>query len=105
MKLLDVYDILFPFNTLKPILDDEDLRGIHKLMDRLFYDTCYPIMDEVGVDLNLELGCPGWLDLKKVILRFFSKIKTDRKFEIFEEEVEGTGHIRPICRNIEFKKN
>ena len=97
-KCLDVYDILFPFNRLKPILGDENLRGIHKLMDRIFYDTAYPVMDEVGVDLNLELGCPGWLDLKKVILRFFSKIKTSRKFEIFEEEVEGTGHIRPIRR-------
>ena len=97
-KCLDVYDILFPFNRLKPILGDEYLRGIHKLMDRLFYDTAYTVMDEVGVDLNLELGSPGWLDLKKVILRFFSKIKTSRKYKIFEEEVEGTGHIRPIRR-------
>lgn len=95
---LDVYDIFFPFNDLKPILSMEDLSGLHKLMDRLFYDTAYPVMDENGVDLNMELGLPGWLDLKKVLLRFFSKIKIDRDFERFEEEVEGSGHIRPICR-------
>ena len=95
---LDVYDILFPYTSLKPIFSKEDLSGVHDLMDRLFYDTRYPIMDECGVDLNMELGCPGWLDLKKVLLRFFSKIKFDREFEKFEEEVEGTGHIRPIRR-------
>ena len=67
-------------------------------MDRLFYDTAYPVMDETGVDLNMELGCPGWLDLEKVLLRFFSKISFDRTFDLFEEEVEGTGHIRPIRR-------
>ena len=67
-------------------------------MDRLLYDTCYPIMDENGVDLNMELGCPGWIDLKKVLLRFFSKIKFNRQFDKFEEEVEGTGHIRPLYR-------
>ena len=55
-------------------------------------------MDETGVDLNMELGCPGWLDLKKLLLRFFSKINLEREFEEFEEEVEGTGHIRPIRR-------
>lgn len=98
-KCLDVYDIIFPFNTIKPILDDEDLKGIHKLMDRLFYNTGYTLIDEVGVDLEYELGCSGWLDLKKVILRFFSKIKTSRNFKKFEEEVEGTGHIRPIRRD------
>ena len=97
-KCLDVYDIIFPFNNLKPILDNEDLKGIHRLMDRLFYDTAYTVIDEVGVDLNFELGLPGWLDLKKLILRFFSKIKTSRKYEEFYEEVEGTGHIRPINR-------
>ena len=76
----------------------EDLTGVHKLMDRLLYDTVYPMINETGVDLNMELGLPGWLDLKKVLLRFFSKIKLDREFERFEEEVEGTGHIRPIRR-------
>ena len=95
---LDVYDILFPYTNLKPILSKDDLESVHKLMDRLLYDTSYPIMDENGVDLNMELGSPGWLDLKKVLLRFFSKIKFDRKFEKFEEEVEGTGHIRPLYR-------
>ena len=95
---LDVYDIIFPYTNLKPILSMDDLTGLHKLMDILFYDTAYPIMDETGVDLNMELGLPGWLDLKKVLLRFFSKIKFDREFERFEEEVEGTGHIRPLYR-------
>ena len=97
-KCLDVYDIIFPFNRPKIILSRTNLEGVYKLMDRLFYDTCYPIMDENGVDLNMELGSPGWLDLKKVLLRFFSKIKLNRKFEKFEEEVEGTGHIRPLYR-------
>ena len=97
-KCLDVYDIIFPFNSPKPILSKTYLEGVYKLMDRLFYDTAYPIMDENGVDLNMELGCPGWLDLKKVLLRFFSKIKINRKFNKFEEEVEGTGHVRPLYR-------
>ena len=97
-KCLDVYDIIFPFNRRKMVLSMSDLRGVHKLMDRLFYNTCYPIMDEEGVDLNLELGCPGWLDLKKVLLRFFSKIRINRKFFRYEEEVEGTGHVRPLHR-------
>ena len=95
---LDVYDIIFPYTKLKPILSMDDLPCLHKLMDRLFYDTAYPIMDETGVDLNMELGLPGWLDLEKVLLRFFSKIKFDRQFKRFEEEVEGTGHIRPLYR-------
>ena len=94
-KCLDVYDIIFPFTELKPILTKNDLMSVHNLMDRLLYDTAYPIMNEKGVDLNMELGLPGWLDLKKVLLRFFSKIKFDRDFGKFEEEVEGTGHIRP----------
>ena len=76
----------------------EDLTGIHNLMDKLFYDTAYTIIDENGVDLEMELGLPGWLDLKKVLFRFFSKIKIDREFERFEEEVEGTGLISPIRR-------
>ena len=97
-KCLDVYDIFFPFTMRKPILSKTDLENVYKLMDRLFYDTCYPIMDENGVDLNMELGSPGWLDLKKVLLRFFSKIKINRKFNKFEEEVEGTGHVRPLYR-------
>ena len=99
-KCLDVYDIFFPFTMRKPILSKTDLENVYKLMDRLFYDTCYPIMDENGVDLNMELGSPGWLDLKKVLLRFFSKIKIkiNRKFAKFEEEVEGTGHVRPLYR-------
>ena len=92
---LDVYDIIFPYTNRKPILSKYDLNLVHDLMDRLFYDTAYPVMDENGVDLNMELGCPGWLDLKKVLLRFFSKINFDREFGKFEEEVEGTGHIRP----------
>ena len=97
-KCLDVYDIIIPFNRCKPIVSITHLRSVYKLMDRLFYDTCYPIMDENGVDLNMELGSPGWLDLKKVLLRFFSKIKINRKFKKFEEEVEGTGHVRPLYR-------
>ena len=97
-KCLDVYDIIFPYNMSKPILSKTNLEGVYKLMDRLFYDTFYPIMDENGVDLNMELGSPGWLDLKKVLLRFFSKIKINRKFDKFEEEVEGTGHVRPLYR-------
>ena len=95
---LDVYDIIFPYTNGKPILSKYDLKLVHDLMDRLFYDTAYPVMDENEVDLNMELGCPGWLDLKKVLLRFFSKINFDREFGKFEEEVEGTGHIRPIFR-------
>ena len=97
-KCLDVYDIIFPFKERKPILTKNDLVSVYSLMDRLLYDTAYPIMDENGVDLNMELGLSGWLDLKKVLLRFFSKIKFDRKFGLFEEEVEGTGHIRPLYR-------
>ena len=95
---LDVYDIIFPYTNQKPILSKYDLELVHDLMDKLFYDTAYPVMDDYGVDLNMELGCPGWLDLKKVLLRFFSKINFDREFGKFEEEVEGTGHIRPIFR-------
>ena len=95
---LDVYDIIFPYTNRKPILSKYDLNLVRDLMDRLFYDTAYPVMDENGVDLNMELGCPGWLDFKKVLLRFFSKINFDREFGKFEEEVEGTGHIRPIFR-------
>ena len=95
---LDVYDIIFPYTNQKPILSKYDLELVHDLMDRLFYDTAYPVMDDYGVDLNMELGCPGWLDLKKVLLRFFSNINFDREFGKFEEEVEGTGHIRPIFR-------
>ena len=95
---LDVYDIIFPYNYLKPILSNDELSSVHNLMDRLMYDTAYPIMNEKGVDLNMELGLPGWLDLKKVLLRFFSKIKFDREFDKFEEEVEGTGHVRPLYR-------
>ena len=95
---LDVYDIIFPYTNRKPILSKYDLNLVHDLMDRLFYDTAYPVMDENGVDLNMELGCPGWLDLKKVLLRFFSKINIDREFGEFEEEVEGTGHIINLNR-------
>ena len=103
-RCLDVYDIIFPYTRRKPILSKYDLRSVHNLMDRLFYDTAYPIMDETGVDLNMELDCPGWLDLKKLFLRFFSKINLEREFEEFEEEVEGTWHIRPIRRG-KWKKN
>ena len=31
-------------------------------------------------------------------MRFFSKVRLEREFDLFEEEVEGTGHIRPIRR-------
>ena len=95
---LDVYDIIFSYTNQKPILSKYDLELVHNLMDRLFYDTSYPVMDDYGVDLNMELGCPGWIDLINVLLRFFSKINFDREFGKFEEEVEGTGHIRPIFR-------
>ena len=95
---LDVYDIIFAYTRRKPILRNYDLSLVHDLVDHMFYDTAYPVMDETGVDLNMELGCPGFLDLKKVLLRFFSKISLDRTFDLFEEEVEGTGHIRPIRR-------
>ena len=95
---LDVCDIIFPYTNQKPILSKYDLELVHNLMDRPFYDTAHPVMDDYGVDLNMELGCPGWLDLKKVLLRFFSKINFDREFGKSEEEVEGTGHIRPIFR-------
>ena len=97
-KCLDVYDIIFPYTHRKPILGNDELQFVHKLMDRLFYDTCYPIADERGIDLNMELDLPGWLDLKKVLLRFFSKINFDREYMLFEEEVEGTGHVRPLYR-------
>ena len=97
-KCLDVYDIIIPYNHRKPILSKTDLEGVYKLMDRLFYDTGYTYIDENGVDLNMELGSPGWFDLKKVLLRFFSKIKINREFKKFEEEVEGTGHVRPLYR-------
>ena len=97
-KCLDVYDIFFPYTYRKPILSNFDLNGIHELMDILLYDISYPVMDSTGVDLNMELGCPGWLDLKKVLLRFFSKINSDRNFGEYIEEVEGTGHIRPLYR-------
>ena len=53
-RCLDVYDIIFPYTRRKPILSKYDLRSVHNLMDRLFYDTAYPIMDETGVDLNME---------------------------------------------------
>ena len=97
-KCLDVYDILFPYTKRKPILSKFDLNGIYNLMDRLLYDIVYSIMDETGVDLNMELGYPGWFDLKKVLLRFFSKINSGRNFGEYIEEVEGTGHIRPLYR-------
>ena len=58
-KCLDVYDILYPYTKRKPVLSSFDLNGPHTLMDRLFYDTAYPVMDETGVDLNMELGCPN----------------------------------------------
>ena len=80
---MDVYDILYPYTNRKPALSSFDLKGLHTLMDRLFYDTAYPVMDETGVDLNMELGCSGWLDLKKVLLRFFSKINLDRSFDLY----------------------
>ena len=56
---LDVYDIIFPYTERKPLFYKDDLENIHKFMDRLLYDVRYPIMDETGVDLNLEIGFPG----------------------------------------------
>ena len=97
-KLLDAYDMIYPFNYGKVLFTQDELKRVHEVMDHLFYDISYPVMDEPGVDVNVEIGCPGWLDLKKVILRFFSKVKLEREFDLYEEEVEGTGHIRPIRR-------
>ena len=98
-KSLDVYDLIYPYTIRKPIFTQKDLKNIHEFMDRLLYDVRYTWMDGVGVDVNLEIGSPGWLELKKVLLRFFSKIKIAKKFKLYDEEVEGTGHIRPIRRN------
>ena len=53
---LDVYDIIFPYTNGKPILSKYDLELVHNLMDRLFYDTSYPVMDDYGVDLNMDLN-------------------------------------------------
>ena len=98
-KCLDVYDMIYPFNDRKVLLTQNDLKRVHEVMDHLFYDVSYPVMDECGVDVNLEVECPGWLEIKKVvILRFFSKVRLEREFGLFEEEVEGTGHIRPVRR-------
>ena len=97
-KCLDVYDMIYPFNYKKVLFNQHELKRVHKVMDHLFYDISYPVMDECRVDVNLEVACPGWLELKKVILRFFSKVRLEREFDLFEEEVEGTGHIRPILR-------
>ena len=96
---LDVYDMIYSYTKLKPVLSKDDLEDLYELMDRLFYDTSYLWMEKLSTDIEIEINYPGWLDLKKVLLRFFSKIKLDREFERFEEEVEGTGLIRPILRD------
>lgn len=96
---LDAYDILFPYEISKPVLNMNDLEQVHKLMDSILFRTSYRVMSEVGTDLTMEIGSPGWIELKKVLLRFFSKITIDREFEKFEEEVEGTGHVRPLYRD------
>ena len=95
---LDVYDIIYPYTNLKPVLSMDDVKTVHDLMDKILYSTSYLWMEVKSVDLDIEVNSPGWIDLKKVLLRFFSKIKLDREFERFEEEVEGTGLIRPLYR-------
>ena len=93
-KCLDVYDIIYPFTFRKPILKRNDLRLVYKLMFKIIHGSCYTIMDDYEVDLDMEIGCPGWFELKKVLLRFFSKVNFDREFDRLEEEVDGTGYIR-----------
>ena len=97
-KCLDVNDMIYPFNDGKVLLTQYELKRVHEVMDHLFYDISYPVMDECRVDVNLEVGYPGWLELKKVILRFFSKVKLEREFDSYDEEVEGARHIRPVRR-------
>lgn len=63
-------------------------------MFEIIHGSCYTIMDDYEVDLDMEIGCPGWFELKKVLLRFFSKVNFDREFDRLEEEVDGTGYIR-----------
>ena len=91
---LDAYDFIFPIDYPKPILTVDDIEGIHKILRTMLIDTRYNIMNEVGVDLNLELGCPGWIDLKKLILRFLSKIKIKIKIKNSEEILEGDRLIK-----------
>ena len=93
-RCLDVYDIIFPYTKRKPILSKYDLRLVYNLMDHIFHEIAYPVMDEYGVDLNMELGCPGWLDLKKLLLRFFSKTNLERELKnlrrkLREQEILG----------------
>lgn len=53
----------------------------------------------LGQIYNMRLIILVWLELKKVILRFFSKVRVEIGKELEScEEVEGTGLIRPICR-------
>ena len=68
-------------------------------MEKNLYTNRYPIVEEFGADLQHETYYPGSLDLKKVILRFFSKVIVEIGKELEGcEEVEGTGLIRPVCR-------
>ena len=98
-KALDIYDEIFPYTWSKTKLAKEDLRSVHRLMEKNLYTTRYPIVNEIGADLEHETYYSGWLDLKKVILRFFSKVRVEIGKELEGcEEVEGTGLIRPVCR-------
>lgn len=98
-KALDVYDEIFPYTWFKPKLTKEDLSVVHRLMEKNLYTTYYPVVAEFGADLQHETYYPGWLELKKVILRVFSKVRVEIGKELEScEEVEGTGLIRPICR-------
>ena len=45
-KCLDVYDMIYPFNYKKVLFNQHELKRVHKVMDHLFYDISYPVMDE-----------------------------------------------------------
>lgn len=65
----------FLFTWSKPKLTKEDLRSVHRLMEKILFTTRYPIVDEIGADLEHETYYSDWLDLKKDILRFFLKLE------------------------------
>ena len=81
---LDMYDLIFPIDYVKPILNNDEIKDVKNILKIMIGDTRYRVMNEVGVDLNLELGCPGWIDLKRLILRFLSKIKIQKNDKILE---------------------
>ena len=87
-KALDVYDEIFPYTWFKPKLTKEDLSVVHRLMEKILYTTRYPIVDQFGADLQHETYYSGWLDLKKVILRFFSKVRVE-----IGKELEGCEEV------------